>query len=396
MGATLKDVARKAGVSAATVSRVLQDHPRISRKTKQLVLACVNELGYTVNNVARSLKTSHSRTIGFVCPELTNSFFMQVAKGVEDELRKAGISLILCNSREDPLEEAERLQLLLAQCVDGIILIPATRSAGHLQAVRTSGVPVVTVDRTFDDWQTDAVLVDNRGGSKAATEALLRRGYRRIAYIGGDLSLLTARERDLGYREAFAQAGLSVDETLIRYGDFHVESGSVLMGELMGLSNPPRAVFLANYFMYLGAVRWLLEHRSENAQPGVFQSEGAGPGETHPIGLGAGNPFGRTIALANFDNLEHLSVFGGSDVVVEQPMQELGQQAAALLLRRIGGDRQGFPESIRLGTRVLLSPAQEPSGTGKPDQSGKIFSGSNMPEEHRTQDTGRIPRRSGA
>ena len=97
MGATLKDVARKAGVSAATVSRVLQDHPRISDRTKAHVRACIDELGYTVNNVARSLKTNRSRTVGFVCPELTNSFFMQIAKGVEDELRNAGYSLILCN-----------------------------------------------------------------------------------------------------------------------------------------------------------------------------------------------------------------------------------------------------------------------------------------------------------
>ena len=151
---------------------------------------------------------------------------------MEDELRKAGTSLILCNSREDPQEESERLQLLLAQCVDGIILIPATRTASHLQQIKNAGVPVVTVDRTLDDWQTDAVLVDNRGGSRSATEALLRRGHRRIAYIGGDLSLLTARERDLGYREALVQAGVAVDETLIRYGDFHMDSGSALMGRI--------------------------------------------------------------------------------------------------------------------------------------------------------------------
>ena len=385
MGATLKDVARKAGVSAATVSRVLQDHPRISGKTKQLVLACVHELGYTVNNVARSLKTSHSRTIGFVCPELTNSFFMQVAKGVEDELRKAGNSLILCNSREDPLEEAERLQLLLAQCVDGVILIPATRSAAHLQAIRNSGVPVVTVDRTFDDWQTDAVLVDNRGGSKAATEALLQRGYRRIAYIGGDLSLLTARERDLGFREALTLADVPVDESLVRYGDFHVDSGHTLMGELMTLPNPPQAVFLANYFLYLGAVRWLLENRAERegaAVQGVDRAGADALGFLDPVNR---SPFGRTVTLANFDNLEHLSVFGGSEVVVEQPMQELGQQAAALLLRRIRGDAKGFPENIRLETRLLRASTVEAQDNGNRIQH----------TGHKSEDKERITRRSG-
>ena len=343
MGVTLKDVALKAGVSAATVSRVLQDHPRISDRTKQHVRACVAELGYTVNNVARSLKTSKSRAIGFVCPELTNSFFMQIAKGVEDELRGAGYSLILCNSREDPDEELARLRLLQTQCVDGIILIPATRSAKRMKSVQDSGVPVVTVDRTMDDWQTDAVLVDNAGGSRAATEALIQRGHRRIAYIGGDLSLLTARERDRGYREALAAAGLAVEADLVRYGDFHVDSGCALMGDLMGQAHPPDTVFIANYFMYLGAVRWLMDNRMGRPS--------------------AGRCPGKAITLANFDNLEHLSVFGGSDVVVEQPMQELGRQAAALLLKRIAGDREGYPCQIRLLTRLVF-PEQEQASWG--------------------------------
>lgn len=334
MGATLKDVARKAGVSAATVSRVLQDHPRISEKTKVHVRACIEELGYTVNNVARSLKTNRSRAVGFVCPELTNSFFMLVAKGVEDELRNAGYSLILCNSREDPVEERDRLQLLMEQCVDGIILIPSTRTSLHMQMVKESGIPVVTVDRTMDDWQTDAILVDNAGGSHAATAALIRRGHQRIAYIGGDLSLLTARERDQGYREAFLAAGLPIEEELVRYGDFHVDSGCDLMGELMHLDNPPDTIFIANYFMYLGAVRWLRDHRTDRPR--------------------AGKKRAKSITLANFDNLEHLSVFGGSDVVVEQPMQALGQQAAALLLQRIAGSRDGFPRQIRLKTRLIF------------------------------------------
>lgn len=334
MGATLKDVARKAGVSAATVSRVLQDHPRISDRTKAHVRACIDELGYTVNNVARSLKTNRSRTVGFVCPELTNSFFMQIAKGVEDELRNAGYSLILCNSREDAIEEGSRMHLLMAQCVDGIILIPATRSARHLQAVRETGIPIVAVDRVLDDWQTDAVLVDNAGGSRAATEALLQRGHRRIAYLGGDLSLLTAREREQGYREALAIAGIVVEEGLIRAGDFHMASGHRLLGELMHLEHPPDTVFIANYFMFLGAIQWLLEHRSEESQGG-----------------GTSN---RKLTLANFDNLDHLSVFGGSEVVVEQPMQALGQQAALLLLRRISGDREGYPRQVRLKTRLIF------------------------------------------
>ena len=336
MGATLKDVARKAGVSSATVSRVLQDHPRISEKTKEKVRACIEELGYTVNNMARSLKTSRSRTIGFVCPELTNSFFMQVAKGVEDELKNAGYSLILCNSDENALEEEARLRLLLERCVDGIILIPATRSGLHFSAAGDAGIPMVLVDRTVEGFSTDAVLVDNIGGSHAATQALIRRGHRRIAYIGGDRELLTARERDEGYRSALADHHLTVEEDIVLYGDFHAESGYALMKQLVEMSEPPSAAFIANYFMYLGAMRYLLAEGTKRHREGRMP---AAP-----------------IAMANFDNLESLSIFGGSEIVVEQPMQAMGEEAARLLLDRIEGNRTDFPRIVRLKTKLLIDP----------------------------------------
>ena len=342
MGATLKDVAKMAGVSAATVSRVMQDNPRISDRTKERVRVCIADLGYTVNNIARSLKTRKTRIIGFVCPELTNNFFMQVAKGVEDELKNAGYSLIICNSGENPEEETARLQLLMEQCVDGIILIPATRAGAHFAPVREAGIPVVLVDRTVDDFPTDAVLVDNVNGSYAATEALLARGHRRIAYIGGDRELTNARERDEGYRRALADYHISCEEVIIRYGDFHVGSGYTLMKELMEMSEPPNAVFIANYFMVLGAIRYLL-------------GEGM---KRHRDGQGPREP----VTLANFDNLEYLSVFGGSEIVVEQPMQALGQQAAQLMLSRVAGDVASFPRLIRLKTKLLF-----PKQTDVPD-----------------------------
>ncbi len=333
MGVTLKDVARAAGVSAATVSRVLQDHPRISLKTKEEVRACITSLGYTVNNVARSLKTSRSRTVGFVCPELTNSFFMQVAKGVEDELKQEGYSLIVCNSDETAVEEASRVRLLMAQCVDGIILIPATAESEHLELLKESGIPVVLVDRTLEGFKTDAVLVDNADGSRKATEELLFRGLTRIAYLGGDPHLLTAQERESGFLQAMNRANKEVPSHWICRGDFHVRSGYELMKDIMTGNEIPEAVFAGNYFMYLGAARWLLDEKIRRHRADIT-----------PL---------PTIVLANFDNLEPLSIFGGSDLVVEQPMQELGKTAAKKLLERIDGNREGFPQQIRLMTRLI-------------------------------------------
>jgi len=335
MAVTLKDVAKKAGVSAATVSRVLQDHPRISTKTKEHVLKCVAELGYVINNVARSLKTNKSHIIGFICPELMNNFFMNVGKGLDKELKKNGYSLIICNSDESIEGEKSHLRLLMQQCVDGIIIIPSTSEGAHLQAILHDSIPTICIDRTFEDFTCDSVLVDNMNGSYQATEELIHKGFTRIAYIGGNKTLTTAKEREAGYRNALKDYNIHIDEKYIMEGDFHAESGHALMQKLMLMKKPPDTVFVANYFMYLGAMRYLLQDAAQR----------------HKTGL----PPLSAITMANFDNMEYLSVFGGSTVIVEQPMEQIGREAAKLLLKRLDGNTKGFPEQHRLKTKLIIS-----------------------------------------
>ncbi len=332
MPVTIKDVAKAAGVSASTVSRALQDHPRISVQTRQRVKKVVLELGYSVNNVARSLKTNRSRVIGFVCPELNNVFFMQVGKGIEDALNREGYSLIVCSSGESSRNETARLQLLQQQCVDGIILIPATHEGSHLQQFFDAGIPIVLIDRKVDGFSTDAVLVDNVDGSYAATKVLLKTGCHPIAYIGGNKSLTTARERETGFRKAHADDGLEVDETLVFNGNFHWESGYKLMKKLSKMSPFPKTLFVANYYMFVGVVRYLVEEGVRRHQVGEL-----------PL---------PNMTLANFDRFEDGAVFHEVAVVVEQPMEEMGQKAVQLLLKRIEGNRVDFPLELRLKTKL--------------------------------------------
>jgi len=180
MAITLKDVAKHAGVSASTVSRVVNGDSRISSKTRNKVLACMKKLGYQVNNVARSLKTNKTLTVGFISPELTNDVFMNIAKGAEDEFRKHGYNIIICNSNENVEDEKDRINLLIQKCVDGMIIIPASPEGKHFNKIRASGRPVVLVDRLTEDFESDAVLVDNINGSYSAVEFLINKGYRRI------------------------------------------------------------------------------------------------------------------------------------------------------------------------------------------------------------------------
>lgn len=327
MASTIKDVAKRAGVSTATVSRVINGDPRISSKTKEKVLYCIRELDYKINNIARSLKTNKTHTIGFMCPELANNFFMTVAKGVEDELKKYGYSVIICNTNESVDEEKERITLLLEKCVDGVIIIPASHTGDHFKRLTNQGIPVVLADRLVENFLTDAVLVDNINGSYSVIEYLINNGYRRIGYIGGDIRLTSARERDEGYKRALGDYYIPVDQTIIKYGDYHEQSGYTKMQELMNSENPPEIVFISNYYMHMGATRYLIEHRATNE---------------------------KVIPIASFDDMELASLLGYCTVLVGQPMLEIGNKAAGMLIKRINGDSNDSHQIVRLKTKLII------------------------------------------
>ena len=327
MASTIKDVAKRAGVSTATVSRVINGDPRISSKTKEKVLISIRELDYKINNIARSLKTNKTHTIGFICPELANTFFMTVAKGVEDELRKYGYSVIVCNSNESVEEEKERITLLLEKCVDGVIIIPASHSGSHFKDLTEQGIPVVLADRLVEDFSSDAVLVDNINGSYAVIEHLINSGYRRIGYIGGDIRLTSAKERDEGYKRALRDYLIPIDDNIIKYGDYHKQSGYDKMRELMEEKDPPEIVFISNYYMHVGATKFLIEQKEANR---------------------------RNVAIASFDDMELASLLEFCKVLVSQPMLEIGNKAASMLIQRINDSKDHEPQIIRLKTQLIV------------------------------------------
>ncbi len=323
MSVTMKDVAAAAGVSPSTVSRVLNSDPRISSSTCTRVKKQVSILGYRVNGIARSLKTSRTYTIGFICPEFTNDFFMNVARGVEDELRKYGYSVILCNSGESAERERDRLNLLHEKCVDGVIIVPASDKGSHMEILTRRGVPVVLVDRLVEGFDADSVLADNEFGTFRAVEHLIGQGHTRIGFIGGDMRLTSAKERHEGYKRALRYHGLIYDGNIVRFGDFHMHDGYILMKQLAELDKPPAYVFISNYYMHLGAAKYLME------------TGGTG------------------ICTAGFDDLELSSILGFCRVTVEQPMDEMGRKAAGLLVERING-RSGPAVTLRVRTRLKV------------------------------------------
>jgi LacI family transcriptional regulator len=328
---TIKDVAKLADVSTATVSRVINNDTRISPSTRTHVLEVIEKLNYKVNSIARSLKSNRTFTVGFLTPEIANDFFMTVAQGVENALREHGYNMIICNSNESAEQEVERLELLVEKCVDGVIIAPSTSCGDHLQFLTRSGLPTVLVDRLAEGFDCDAVLVDNATGTCKAIHHLLKRGHTDFGFIGGDIALTPFRERYEGFTRALSEFGIEPDPMHIRFGDYHVDSGYRMMQELMELDRPPAGVFISNYFLHIGATRYVVEHRSRVPD---------------------------TLFIASFDDMELSSVSGHPGLTIAQPVLQIGRRAAELLLDRINSRVRGDDPPVfrieRLPTRMVF------------------------------------------
>ena len=323
----LKDIAKTFGVATSTISRALNDDTQISRSLRKRIKEYAQRTGYRKNALARSLKTNRSNIIGFIAPELSNDFFMNVAQGVEDKLKNKGFSLIVCNSNEKLDEEKRRLELLLEHQVDGVIIIPCSSLGSHLDALSERGIPFVLVDRLSEDIESDAVLVDNTGGSYKAVEYLITHGIHKIGFIGGDMNLTSAKERFTGYTRALEDYYIRLDDSIIRFGDFHVHSGYVCMESLLNTPEPPKNVFIANFFMHLGATKFLFEQRLNNRD---------------------------MVKIAGFDEMYLSPVLGFASLTVAQPVPDIGREAASILIDRIQGVDFTFPKISRLDTKLVI------------------------------------------
>ncbi len=321
---TIKDVAERAQVSTATVSRVVNRDSRITKATRDRVQLAIVELGYRVNSVARSLKSKRTFSVGILAPDIVNEFFMKVAEGVENRLGEDGYSMILANARESVARERNSLAVLLEKQVDGVIIIPTSDDGAHINATWESGTPVVLVDRLVNDYRGDAVLVDNEDATYNAVCRLITRGRRSFGFIGGQASVTTADERYRGFCRALDEFSIAINRDHVKFGDLHEESGYRLLGNIMSTPSPPDTVILANLFVHEGALRYISTHR--DSMP-------------------------RALCLAAFDDTKFSGMVGIPSITIAQPIDELGKRAAEILLRRIDGGNAA-PVVERLKTRL--------------------------------------------
>lgn len=323
---TIKQVADLAGVSTATVSRVLDENSGVSQELIDRVREAVRTLDYHPNRAARNLRKRVAQTVGVVISDIQNPFFTSVVRGIEKVLVEADFILLLCNSDEDPKREKIHLATLKSEGVAGIILATTRSDAELYHQLLNNRTPLVGIDRTPEQLSMDVVSVTNTRGAFTAVSHLADLGHKRVALISGPRQLSTARERFEGYEEAVHARGLAHSDDLIQFSDFRQSGGYKSMQTLLDQPEPPTAVLVSNNLMTLGALQAI--HERNLSIPDQ-------------------------IAIVGFDDMPWATSLQPPLTAVAQPTYELGIAAAQLLLDRLREPERPFRHVV-LETQLMI------------------------------------------
>lgn len=317
--ATIYDVAKRAGVSTYTVSAVLNRSAYVSPELTTRVQDAVRALDYTINDLARSLQTRKTRTVGMLIPDIASPFYAKVVRGAGDVLGRAGYSLILGNTHDDPPEQSRFLGVFRSKQVDGLLLFAAPGDVAETQALVRAKKPIVFVGRTPVGFQADSVTSDNIKGTRLAIAHLVAKGHRRIALITGQADLSTSFDRVTGWKRALRKAALSAPKQLVGAGDWSAESSHRIALGFLGLAEAPTAIFASNFLMMTGVLRALQER---------------------------GLRCHADVEVMSSDDSEWLDVFTPRISTVVQPGYEMGAQSAELLLKRMQSPNRRFEQLV--------------------------------------------------
>jgi len=304
---SIREVAERAGVSLGTVSNVLNRPEIVAEKTRQRVLNAIAEIGFVRNGSARQLRAGYSQHLGLVVLDVTNPFFTEVARGVEDAANEAGFIVILCNSDDSLEKESHYLHVLEEQRARGLLITPVLSDASYLHRLRQRGIAVVLLDRPSHSKDMCSVAVDDVHGGELAAAHLLDQGHRHLAFVNGSLGIRQCADRRRGVRRAVKAAGLDPDEAVheISVPMLNAKAGESCVETLLAAPTQPTAIFCANDILALGVMRGLTRR-------GI-----AIPGD---------------VALVGYDDVDFASILFIPLTSVRQPKYQLGRAAAELLI----------------------------------------------------------------
>jgi len=307
--ASMKEVAKRAGVSIATVSRVLNNSESVIESTRLKTLKAIKDLKYQPSRVAKRLrsKSVSSKLLGVLIPDIQNPFYVDVLRGIEDIAYKNNYAIIMCNYGQDEKKEIMYLDILKSEAIDGLIAAPVNEHDQRLKSIIEDGLPVVCVDRGLAETNVDTVCVNNEEGAFAAVSHLIKSGYKRIAYISGLSTIPSSRDRGKGFERALKANQLFIPQ-LVKYGDSSYKSGVTLCAELLDMTNPPDAIFTGNNLITLGALETI--HKRKKQIP-------------------------KDVAIFGFDDMFWSTSLNPPLTTVRQPAYEIGKRAGELLIQRI-------------------------------------------------------------
>lgn len=334
--ATIKDIAKQANVSVATVSHVINKTRYVSQELIDRVEKAMESLDYQPNIVARNLRTNKVKTIGLIIPDMSNSFFPSLVRGIEEVVNDKGCGLIVCNTDDNTSREEFYIKLLIQDKVDGLIIAPTGKSYDELKQLKKMNIPCVFIDRKVDDIEVDAILSDNEGGAYNATCHLIKRGHERIALINGPLNVTTSRERLNGYKKALEDFGIKFDPQLVTSTNSSVEGALTAFDKVLSLENKPTAIFSADNVITLGVLKGVISKGFECP---------------------------KDISVIGFDDFEWASIFTPAITTIAQNPVVMGSMAAKVLFNKFEEIKQECKE-IRVPTELIVRKSTQVIGRG--------------------------------
>ncbi|MED4779671.1 LacI family DNA-binding transcriptional regulator [Brevibacillus choshinensis] len=310
MKPTIYDVAKKAGVSIATVSKVINNTGRISEKTRKKIWALMEEMEYQPSVVASALTGKSTYTIGLLIPDLANPFFSEIARSIEDRGHSLGYNIVICSTDYDPEKEAKYTSLLKQKSVDGIILASGFENHKSAKELIRQNFPIAVVAREIPSLEVDTVSIDNFLGGYQAASHLIGLGHKRIAIIARDV--WSNRERIRGYKQALEEANLEFDPQMEFVTDSAVESGKELAGKLLDSSAPPSAIFACNDSLAIGVIQAARQR---------------------------GMSVPKDLSVIGFDDTIWAKISDPPLTTIAQPIREMGYGVMDLLIQEIKGQK---------------------------------------------------------
>jgi LacI family transcriptional regulator len=308
MNTTIKDIAEETGFSYATVSRALNNKYGVKSDTRDLIIQVANNRGYTPNGIARGLVKRQTFSIGLIIPDISNPFFPEVARGIEEKAKKKGYSVFLCNTNYESDQEVRYLKLLIEKRVDGIILASGFRDATPLESLLPGSIPMVSLCTRYDNVKDSFVIIDNERGGFIATKHLIEQGYPTIGFIGTPGDGLSEGQRYRGYRQALEKFNIPFEDRFVFTGDMKRETGYRIIKRMIVDQDYPRALFVENDMMALGVIQGIKE---------------------------SGLKLPDDIAVVGFDDITFAAFPEIGLTTIRQPKFEMGRLAADILLERI-------------------------------------------------------------